>query len=167
MLFFLSFDQYRVFSNSLTNMNLNGRWYDWQTAMERSLEQLKHIERISRQTRHHQIQLNQAYNQRLQRDLTCLNHDYQQNCWRLETQQKLEQQRERLLNVTFKQIAREKRRPTLSTMNTTTTHCTIEPLSKHSGNETSSSSLALFTHPRDERKSTFLTFCDREKNRTV
>lgn len=102
--------------------------------MERSLEQLKHIDRISRQTRHHRIQLNQFHEQRLQRDLTYLNHDYQQTRSRLESKQNLEQQRERLLNVTVKQIAREKRRPTLSTMNTTTDHFMIESLSKPSGN---------------------------------
>jgi hypothetical protein len=112
--------------------------------MERSLEQWKHIERVSRQTRHHRIQLNQVYDQRLQRDLTSLNHDYQQNCFRLESKQKLEQQRERLLKVTVQQIAREKRRPTLSTMNTTTDHFTIESLSKPSGKQRSSDTRLFF-----------------------
>jgi cell division FtsZ-interacting protein ZapD len=81
-------------------------------SMEKSLEKFKHIERISRQTRHHQTFLNQIYDQKLHRELDHLTDEYEQSFIRSKTQQKLERQRKQVLDITIQQIAHERRIPT-------------------------------------------------------
>jgi hypothetical protein len=79
--------------------------------MEKSIEQWKYIERISRQTRQHRLQLNRVYEQRLCREMAHLTEQHQRTCSHLKRQGKLEEQRQQLLPITFKQIARERQHP--------------------------------------------------------
>lgn len=76
--------------------------------MEKSLEQLKHIERISKQTRHHRTYLNQVCDQNLRTKLKHLANEREQSILRSTTRRQLEEERKQLCNVTIKQIARER-----------------------------------------------------------
>jgi len=82
--------------------------------MDKSIEQLKHIERLSRQTRHHQIHLNQIYDQKLSRELKNLKNEYEQTFLRSNIDQKLEEQRKEILYITINQIANEREHHSLS-----------------------------------------------------
>jgi hypothetical protein len=82
--------------------------------MDKSIEQLKHIERLSRQTRHHQIHLNQIYDQKLSRELKNLKNQYEQTFLRSNIDQKLEEQRKEILHITINQIANEREHHSLS-----------------------------------------------------
>ncbi len=87
----------------------------FKTSTEKSLEQLKYIDRLSRQTRHHRTHLNQVCEQKLQEKLTHLTFEFEQTFIRLKTSQKLEQQRKQVLGITIQQIAHERQRHSLST----------------------------------------------------
>lgn len=76
--------------------------------LKKSFEQLKHIERISRQTRHHRTHLNQAYNQKLDEQLNHLTSQFEQTFKRIRNDKKLEQQRKQILGITIQQIEHEK-----------------------------------------------------------
>ena len=76
--------------------------------MEKSIEQLKHIERLSRQTRHHRTHLNRTHDQQLRRDLNQLAQQRQQHLLRSASRHQLELQRKAFLHVTVKQIAQDR-----------------------------------------------------------
>ncbi|CAF1030491.1 unnamed protein product [Rotaria sp. Silwood1] len=77
-------------------------------------EQLKRIERISRRTRHHQINLNKIYDEKLHQNLNNLFNEYEQTCKRLKTDEKLERQRKKLLDITINHITNERQRNSIS-----------------------------------------------------
>jgi hypothetical protein len=81
---------------------------------EKSLEQFKHIERISRQTRHYRIHLNHQYHQKLDEKLDNLTNEYQQLFLRSKTHRKLEEQRKEILDTTIQQIAHKRQSSALS-----------------------------------------------------
>lgn len=76
--------------------------------MEKSLEQLKHIQRISRQTRHHRTHLNQVCDQNLRANLIRLSNEREQTVQRSILRRENEEERRQLFGVTVKQIARER-----------------------------------------------------------
>jgi len=79
-------------------------------SMEKSLEQLKHIQRISRQTRHHRTHLNQVCDQNLRANLIRLGDEREQTVQRSVLRRENEEERRQLLGMTVKQIARERER---------------------------------------------------------
>ena len=102
--------------------------------MEKSLVQFQHIERISRQTRHHRISLNRAQDQKLSTELNELANEREQIISRSRTRRQLEQDRKQLLNVTVKQLVRERQHqlPPPS-KNKQVEQATIQTLAKHDG----------------------------------
>jgi hypothetical protein len=76
--------------------------------MEKSLEQLKHIQRISRQTRHHRTYLNQICDQNLRTQINQLADEREQIIQRSTARRQLEEERKQVINITIKQIARER-----------------------------------------------------------
>ena len=76
--------------------------------MEKSQEQLKHIQRTSRQIRHHRIYLNQLCDQNLRTQLNQLAVEREQTLIRSLARRELEEERKQLLKITVKQIARER-----------------------------------------------------------
>jgi len=81
--------------------------------LKKSVEKLKHIERISRQTRHHRTHLNQVYDQKLRQEVNNLSIDYEKTLKRTKTHQQLEEQRKKGLGITIQQIANERQRYSL------------------------------------------------------
>jgi hypothetical protein len=101
--------------------------------MEKSLEQLKHIERISRQTRHHRTYLNQICDQHLHTQLNHLANEREKIILHSASRRRLEEERKQLLNITIKQLAKE-RQPKPSSINTIQTEEeTLQILSKKEG----------------------------------
>ncbi len=83
--------------------------------MEKSLEQFKCIERISRQTRYHRTYLNRVYNQHLRTQLDQLDSQCERNIERSTSRQQLEENRKLVLSSTVKQIVGERpQKPSLS-----------------------------------------------------
>jgi hypothetical protein len=76
--------------------------------MEKSLEQLKHIERISKQSRHHRTYLNQICDQNLRTQINQLANEREQSILRSTSRRHLEEERKQVINITIKQIARER-----------------------------------------------------------
>ncbi|CAF1274479.1 unnamed protein product [Adineta steineri] len=83
--------------------------------MKRSVEQLKHIDHLSRQVRHHRIHLNQMYDQKLSQELHTLTKQYAQTLKYSKKEHKLERRRKEVFDVTIRQIANERQHPSLST----------------------------------------------------
>ncbi|UJR31755.1 hypothetical protein I4U23_019233 [Adineta vaga] len=75
--------------------------------MEKSTEQLKYIQRISRQIRHYRTQLNQIYDDKLHLQLKQLESEYKQKIRCLTQHQQLEEERKQLINLTVKQSVKE------------------------------------------------------------
>jgi hypothetical protein len=98
--------------------------------MEKSFAQLHHIERISRQTRHHRTHLNHVEDQKLHIELNELANEREQSLARSLARRRLEQERKQLLNVTVKQIARERQHPSTPKQ---IVQETVEVISKHHG----------------------------------
>jgi hypothetical protein len=101
--------------------------------MEKSLEQLKHIERISRQTRHHRTYLNQICDQNLRTELNHLAKEREQSILRSTSCRQLEEERKQLLDITIQQIVREKQHEPLPINITQFEQETIQVLSKDDG----------------------------------
>ncbi|CAF5192379.1 unnamed protein product [Rotaria magnacalcarata] len=76
--------------------------------MEKSLEQFKHIERISRQTRRHQAYLNQICDQNLRIKLDNLDKERELTIKRSASCRRIEEERQQLVKVTIQQIAKER-----------------------------------------------------------
>lgn len=76
--------------------------------MEKSAQQSKHIQRLSRQTRHHRLHLNQHYDQQYEEKITDLTEEYYQNYSQFQKQRCLEEHRRELLQITVKNIAENK-----------------------------------------------------------
>ena len=76
--------------------------------MEKSLEQLKHIERISRQTRHHRTHLNQIYDQNLRLKLSQLTRQRELSISRSASRREQEEKRRKSLGFTIDQITVQK-----------------------------------------------------------
>ena len=113
--------------------------------MEKSLEKLKLIERISRQTRHHRTFLNQISDQKLREELNHLNDQYEQSFIRSKSQQKIERQRKQVLDLTIQQIVRERQSHLLSTNTPQIEQVTIQKLPKDTLDNRPSSSIKLPT----------------------
>lgn len=77
--------------------------------MERSCEQLKRVERLSRQTRHYRTHLNQMSENQLHQRLDQLEQRRDQNLLRCYSRQQIEEERQNLVHLTVKDIARERR----------------------------------------------------------
>ncbi len=101
--------------------------------MEKSLEQLKHIQRISHQTRHHRIYLNQICEQNLQTKLEQLANEREQSIQRSTTRRELEEERKKLVNITIKEIARERQHKPLPINTNQTEEETLQVLSNDDG----------------------------------
>ncbi len=86
--------------------------------LKKSVEKLKHIERISRQTRHHRIHLNQVYDQKLRQEVNNLSIDYEQTLKRTKIHKKLEEERKQGLGITIQQIVNERQRHSLPKITT-------------------------------------------------
>ncbi|CAF3748736.1 unnamed protein product [Rotaria sp. Silwood1] len=122
--------------------------------MEKSLEQLKHIERISRQTRRHRTHLNHICDQNLRIKLNDLNNEREQSIIRSTSRRQLEEERKQLVNITIKQIARERQQEPLRINTIQIEQETIEKFSKDDESRPSSSiklpstgrSCHLFSH---------------------
>ncbi|CAF3073215.1 unnamed protein product [Rotaria sp. Silwood2] len=122
--------------------------------MEKSLEQLKHIERISRQTRRHRTYLNQICDQNLRTQLNHLDNEREQTIIRSTSRRQFEEERKQLLNITITQIARERQQEPLRINTTQIEQETIQQLSKDNESRPSSSiklptagtSCCLFSH---------------------
>lgn len=78
--------------------------------MNKSIEQLKHVERVSRRTRHHQINLNQIYVEKLHQNVDQLLSQYQQTRRRLKANEKLEKQRKQMIDITIQHISNDRQR---------------------------------------------------------
>jgi hypothetical protein len=101
--------------------------------MEKSLEQLKHIERISRQTRQHRTYLNQICDQNLRTQLDHLANQREQLILRSASRRQLEEERKQLLNITIKQIAKERQDKTLPIKPIQLEQETVQVVSKDDG----------------------------------
>ncbi|CAF3299908.1 unnamed protein product [Rotaria socialis] len=75
--------------------------------MEKSFEQLKHIERISRQTRRHRAYLNQICDQNLRIKLDNLDRERELAIKRSASCRRIEEERQQLVKITIQQIAKE------------------------------------------------------------
>lgn len=75
--------------------------------MKRSVEQLKHLDRTSRQIRHHQTNLYHRCDQLLSHDLDTLTHQYARDLKQSNKQYQIEQQRKEVLDYTIQQITNE------------------------------------------------------------
>ncbi|CAF0732007.1 unnamed protein product [Adineta steineri] len=98
--------------------------------MEKSLKQLKCIERISRQTRHYRTHLNQVCNDNLHTQLSLLDDQCERNIARRTSSQQIEEERKKLLRLTIEQITKEQE-PSLLTDET-------QIISKNNENSSSS-----------------------------
>lgn len=76
--------------------------------MDKSHEQFKHIQRTSRQIRHHRNHLNQVSEQNLRSQLHQLANERTHTIQRSAAQRELEEERKQLLTITVKQIVQEK-----------------------------------------------------------
>jgi hypothetical protein len=83
--------------------------------MKRSVDQLKHIDRTARISRHHQIYVNQIYHQKLCQELNTLTSGYAQSLKHAKQQHKLEQKRKEILDITIQKIANERQCQSLLT----------------------------------------------------
>jgi len=101
--------------------------------MEKSLEQLKHIERISRQTRHHRTYLNQICDQNLCKELNHLAKKREQSILRSTSRRQLEEERKQFLNITIKQIITERQHEPLPLNITQFEQESNQTLSKYDG----------------------------------
>jgi hypothetical protein len=101
--------------------------------MEKSLEQLKHIERISRQTRHHRTYLNQICDQNLRTELNHLAKEREKSILRSTSLRQLEQERKQFLNITIKQIITERQNEPFPLNITQFEQESIQTLSKDDG----------------------------------
>jgi hypothetical protein len=101
--------------------------------MDKSLEQLKHIQRISRQTRHHRTHLNQICDQHLRVQLNQLANEREQSISRSLSRRELEEERQKLLTITIEQIATERQHKHLPNNIIQTEEETIQVLSKNDG----------------------------------
>jgi hypothetical protein len=101
--------------------------------MEKSLEQLKHIERISKQSRHHRTYLNQICDQNLRTQINQLANEREQSILRSTSRRHLEEERKQVINITIKQIARERQHHPLPIKTTQTEQETIQELPKING----------------------------------
>jgi hypothetical protein len=101
--------------------------------MDKSLEQLKHIQRISRQTRHHRTHLNKISDQNLSTELKHLANEREQSLLRSHSRRQLEEERKQLLTITVKQIVRERQHHPLPANTTGTEQETIQLLPKNNG----------------------------------
>jgi hypothetical protein len=101
--------------------------------MEKSLEQLKRIERISRQTRHHQTHLNQVCDQNLRRKLNHLAIEREQSIVRSASRRQFEEERKQFLNITIKQLVTEQQHKPLSTDTIQTEQAPVQILSEKNG----------------------------------
>ncbi|CAF0966476.1 unnamed protein product [Rotaria magnacalcarata] len=121
--------------------------------MEKSLEQFKHIERISRQTRRHQAYLNQICDQNLRIKLDNLDKERELTIKRSASCRRIEEERQQLVKVTIQQIAKE-RQQLLQRNKTEIEQKTIQKLSTDNKRRPSSSiklpaigtSCRLFSH---------------------
>lgn len=83
--------------------------------MERSREQLKRVERLSRQTRHYRTHLNQMCQSELEERLAFYEKQRDQSILRSYARRQLEEERQHLVHVTVAETAREReRRPSSS-----------------------------------------------------
>ena len=72
------------------------------------MEQLKRVERLSRQSRHYRTHLNQMSENQLQRRLTQLDERRDQNLLRSYSRRQIEEERQNLVHLTVKDVARER-----------------------------------------------------------
>ena len=82
--------------------------------MRKSIEHVKRTASLSREIRHHQIHLNRISDEKLHQNLKNLYKEYQLTNKRFKETQKLEQQRQQLLNITISQLSNERQRHPLS-----------------------------------------------------
>jgi hypothetical protein len=75
--------------------------------MDKSRKQLERIERLSRQTHHHQLHLNHMYNTQLNRDLEHMVKKRDQYILRSLSCRQLERERKSLVNITIGQMIQE------------------------------------------------------------
>ena len=101
--------------------------------MDKSRKQFKHIQRISRQTRHHRIHLNQLSEQNLHFQLDQLTNERTQTIQRSAAHRELEQERKQLLMITVKQIVRERQEKPSANNTIQTEEETVEVLSQDNG----------------------------------
>ena len=101
--------------------------------MEKSVVQLKHVERISRQMRNHWTHSNQTCNRNLQTRLDHLANERKRSILSAISRQELEEERKKIVNLTVKQIARERQQQSFRTSETQTEQETIQRLSKNDG----------------------------------
>lgn len=101
--------------------------------MEKSLEQRRHIERRSKQIRHHRTHLNQVCDQNLRSKLKTLANEREQTIQRSATRRQLEEERKQLIHVTVQQIAKERQHQPLISKPKEFEEETIEVLSKDDG----------------------------------
>lgn len=87
--------------------------------MEKSLEQFKYIERISRETRRHRAYLNQIYDQNLRVQLDQLDKQRQLTILRSASHQRIEQERKQVVKLTIEQIAKRRQEQQSSRINKT------------------------------------------------
>lgn len=79
--------------------------------MDKSVQQSKHIQRLSRQTRHHRLHLNHRYDQEYHEQIDHLTEEFYQKSAQFQKQRRLEEHRRDLLHVTVKNIAETKLPP--------------------------------------------------------
>ena len=76
--------------------------------MEKSVDHLKKIQRLSRQSRHHRIHLNQVEENQLRFELDDIKNQREQSMLRSAARRRLEEERKSLAQVTVEQIARDR-----------------------------------------------------------
>ena len=101
--------------------------------MDKSQEQFKHIQRISRQTRHHRTHLNQVSEQNLRSKLNHLSNERTQTILRSAAHRELEEERKQLLTMTVKQIVRERQEKPSANSTIQTEEETVQVLSQDDG----------------------------------
>lgn len=101
--------------------------------MEKSLEQLKHIERISRQTRRYRAHLNQVCDQNLHKKINNLADERDHTILRSAARRRIEEQRKEVIGLTIKQITRERQQEPLRVNTTQIEQETIEKFPEDNG----------------------------------
>ena len=69
---------------------------------------IEQVERMSQKTRHYRLHLNRISDQKLQERISDLTDQYEKTCHRLRTDQKLEEHRKQLLNLTVQKLVTER-----------------------------------------------------------
>lgn len=101
--------------------------------MDKSREQLKHIQRTSRQIRQHRNHLNQVSEQNLRSQLHQITNERLHTIQRSAAQREVEEERKQLLTITVKQIVREQQEKLSSNSTIQTEEETIQVLTQDQG----------------------------------